>query len=223
MSNTQKIYQAFQAGLESEEIIGYHGTSLETVKHILRTGKQLGSDFSYISEEIDKCVRLGDIFFFPIENTGIPSNLEECCSPEPEALKGAERYARAVSFFHKAYELLDQSRISRDSSMDGDSENTLMEGLYQFKDYYSIGMKERNMMDEMKNFIGHIKNKGLCPDKFYDECSSAPSVVLGYKESVLIEPLPGNGGNDIRVLDVSIDDIIGIEAQDEVAKEFFDI
>ncbi len=91
------IVAIFEKGLDDEEAIGYHGTSLEAVEHLLRMGHLPGAsepDKSYGYEK-------GDLFFFP-QKAQIPDRLlsSKAHDDNREAIEDTTDYANVIAARH---------------------------------------------------------------------------------------------------------------------------
>src|SRR3989344_3251532 len=129
----QIIARAYENCLDTPEIVAYHGTALQVLKDILRTGKQQGSNWEDLSNpEIELQIRKGDIFVFPIEGRTEIKGFKGSNNNE-EALKNARIYANYSAFEFYVMELLGLGLRSRDYQIEGNMSMTKISGL---KDYY---------------------------------------------------------------------------------------
>ena len=210
------IKKAFEVGRDSEEIVAYHGTSLEVLREIINAGIQIGSIFE--SNNSLK-IRKGDVFFYPIkEKSKIEGEL------------GA--YDEKMAFYHAS---IAASRISEHSyiltrlglpfdthlswmpnEMQGDS---YWWGDFASNTYFTEGEDYKEIMKYLSKVKG-FSNEYI--DNIVREARKEKGVVIGYKKSIFDrgEPLQGDDDYDIRVLGVKIEDIIGIEPLDQESWDF---
>jgi len=215
--NYQKlVHNAFENGLDSEAIIGYHGTSLDILKRILITSKQPGTQDESEGSAIHKCTRKGDIFLFPIKDRSYVSGFRGIYD-DKQAFDEAKSYARDIATEHNFASQLDLELYSRDLGL-----------RYNGEPLDVLFFIQGHIFDEdQERMLDFLHSKGLTDEKITKliaECKERKGVVLGYSKKVLDNgsPLPGNDGFDIRVQNVGIESIVGIEPIDQESYDFLD-
>ena len=215
------IYNAFSQGLDSEQIVAYHGTSLQTLKTIIETGKQSSDNLVELSQ-IPQHYRLGDVCMYPINGKAtLPFviNLLE----EEQALEGAGIYAEVAAREHTLAEKLGLDPFKARYELFG---NYIEEA---GDDYIDCSISTVNNVA----FFSYLAYKATGRKyerteilQLMKELEQVQGVVLGYSQQALDrgDPLPITEGGDedsgVRLVNVSIDSIMGIEVLDQVSWDF---
>jgi len=226
LNNKKKVYEAFSNSLNSGNIVMYHGTSLVVLENIIQTGRQKGTNYTREDKEMHLCIREGDIFAFPIRgkthditNQGAPS--------KEEALKWTCSYANSISLIHYFWTTLNMRSIP---SQDEDiiiSGSKTTNPIHWFFDKYQPNIKiDRQPEIEIVYPIYSLLIKNGFNqteiDELVEKSKKKKGIVIGLSNSVIENNtvLPGNDGRDIRFLNCSIDDILGIKPLDQESYDF---
>ena len=194
--NKRRMYNAFSQGLDSFEIVAYHGTSLQALKRVIKTGRQVNDNCTY---------RQGDIFVYPISaRAKLPFEREIC--DEAEVLEGAKSYAENTARDHYLAEVL-----GIDLSVP-----TQVRGIFE-------GNIE-DLRTSLHKITGKSYgwNEAV---RLYEKIKQKRGIVLGYSQRIFErgEPMPDPEEGmemSVRVLHVDIESIIGIEPLDQESYDF---
>ncbi|TAK96308.1 hypothetical protein EPO05_02185 [Patescibacteria group bacterium] len=90
------IAMSFERGMDAEERIGYHGTSLESLQYLLKFGHLPGA------AEADSTLgyQRGDLFFFPRKDKFFNQHADDAYMEEKEAIEETEVYAGILARAH---------------------------------------------------------------------------------------------------------------------------
>ena len=198
--NIRRIYEAFSAGLNSPEIVAYHGTSLSVLGRIVETGLHMGS------EKIN--YRAGEIFVYPLEARAVVPFSMTMLTDE-EAQEEAYWFARKNAMEHYLARKL---------------------GIDPFKATEDIFIKWYITCNVrlLRSVIHEVTGKEstyteLC--RLYDELKTKKGVILGYSQRVLDcgEPRYLTEENEtpaVAVKNVDISSLVGIEPLDQEAYDY---
>lgn len=217
--NARLIRDAFQRGLDSQEIAALHGTSLFVLKEILRTGFQPGANYPRGLLLKGVKVREGDVFVYPI-NGRIPERYENAYDFD-YALKSAKVYAEISAEVHDLSE-----RLGLDISSAENETTKILTRIFTYNPEKSLPGKDPDREPAMRALEILVKrgiNKDIL-EKAVVESRKKKGLVIGYSRGIFDEgePLPGDDDKDVRVRNVRIGDIIGIEPLDQETYDFLE-
>ena len=158
MERIKHIVQLFEMGLNSEDCIGYHGTSLESVNHMVNNGVLLG--------------RLYDtsraVYFFPFKSKFQNHPLVDTFPGEHDILERTSKYARQNAESHYFIRVLDLDIEKKEdlieSFMLSDRNYSMNEIL---KKHPKLGFRRSNLLkiiresEKRKGFILGLNSKVL--------------------------------------------------------------
>lgn len=218
--SSSRLYEAFQVGRASQKIAAYHGTSLDILQEILRTGRQTGTDVEIIRPEVHLCVRTGDVFVFPINGRTDVKSFRDLYA-EPEAFFAAEIYANILAGTHYLMKKLDLSKYSTHHS----DISALSDLVISYNPRLSV--KGQLFPMEITRAEGVVNKAGYTLGlirKWVEQAKTKKGCIIGYSDEALKmgNPLPGNDGHDMRIQGVTIDSIIGLEPLDNEVFHFLE-
>ena len=218
------ISQAFESGLDAEDIVALHGTSIQVLKILLRKGVQPGTTYAKdnASEECNN-VRRGDIFVYPIlgktDVIAHKGNLTERAAYH--SLRG---HNGILAVYHHFCEAVGWDLESLDDV--ADTEQRRLE-VHEFLSEYVTGQPFQEQDEVTRDMMAYLQGIDYDQSRIDDlviEARKREGIILGYGSRVFREgkPLPGNMDHDIRIQGVTIHDIIGIDPLDQEAYDFLE-
>lgn len=209
----RQIVELFTSGLNSEDIIGYHGTSLESVRYLLDKGYLPGSTGGQLEGHHPS----GHLYFFPlaskVSDLGMRSyKAYDFITDEKEAVEQASGYASDLAGQHflvssLGYNLDDRQvgTLARDLIL-SDTDN--------FKKAYSF-------------FVNNgVQKKSL--DQLIQKAKQRKGVILALAKNVLSDYSVGIGDPGERDLDLKVghgllcENLAGIEPLSQESWDFFE-
>lgn len=218
--NARLIRDAFQRGLDSQEIVALHGTSLFVLKEILRTGFQPGASYPNGLPIKWRRFREGDVFVYPIKGRIGAEKYGEAYGFD-YALKSAKVYAEISAEVHDLSE-----RLGLDISSAENETTKILTRIFTYNPEKSLPGKDPDREPAMRALEILVKrgiNKDIL-EKAVVESRKKKGLVIGYSRGIFDEgePLPGDDDKDVRVRNVRIGDIIGIEPLDQETYDFLE-
>lgn len=215
------LHTAFERGLDSEEIVAYHGTSLQVLEIIMKTGIQPGTTYHHEAEQIHLSVRESDVFVYPIEGrTRLQAHLGNHI--EKTALWHVKSSAEDVASAHYFFTRVSMGILSLDDLCHRDP---AISSYLELHSLYTVGKGWKQQDERVQPMLQFLSKKGYTQegvDQIVTEARKRKGIIIGYGSSLFEKgnPLQGNDGNDIRVQGVTISDIHGIEPLDQEAYDF---
>jgi hypothetical protein len=187
--NVEGVVKLFENGLDStDEIIGYHGTSLETLQTILKEGvlpgAMLQSDTSYPYDPKDS------LFFFPVKEKFQDHYLAHKFQDHNEAAKAVEIYSKLLAGAHY---ILSELGIGTKNWEEVNLAKSLIIGFPGYTE------------DEELEALEFFSKNGVTKEqliKIAEQGTERKGVVLGLKKSILEIYSPTNYNQ--RAPDLSI-------------------
>jgi len=225
IENKDAVGQAFAVGRNPHEIVAYHGTSIHILYALLTTGTQSGSSHQIDHPEIHRCVRKGDIYVFPIGSRIHQKGFDGAYNSEDETFEEAKGYAHDISERHHLLRGLGVREIPS-SSVD-----TVIDGIKlrieEFMLLYTPRGRRSSQDERLLPVYDFMISRGMSPveiDQLARESKAQKGIVLGYSKRAFDKgnPLPGDEGRDVRLQNLALDDILGIEPLDDFSFDFLD-
>lgn len=96
----QFLVEAFEDGLNSPDIIGYHGTSIQTIEHIIKFGKLPGSENSKLSTSKEGVAEFSIFYLGSEQKDKVYSGLGKKFHKNDKLLGAAASYASTIAERH---------------------------------------------------------------------------------------------------------------------------
>jgi len=209
--NRRRIYEAFSAGLNSSEIVAYHGTSIQALKRVMETGWQ-DSDDVRGRKNFPYHYRIGDIFVYPIDGRAVLPFRMEMFTDE-KAQEEAGKYAQDIARDHWLGENLGIDPFQ--------ARNDLFSG--ELIDDGDINFLRRVALAATGREYSWTE---AC--RLYEKIKTKYGLVVGYSQKILDdgEPLQVREGEGpekhaVRVKNVDISSLVGIEPLDQESYDYF--
>ncbi len=207
------IKKAFEVGRDSEEIVAYHGTSLEVLEDIIQKGYQGGSVKRY--NRGNEIRRKGDIFTLPIYGKS-PIKLREKLVDEAGTFDNAVTFAKGISG--------DTYILKKLNLPIGNNISGKIIGIRGALDWQGF-IADYPFYEDYPKIIKFLNDKGYTMkmiDVLIKESSKKEGIVIGYKSTIYErnKPFPGGDGNDVRVQQILINDIVCIEPLDQESWDY---
>jgi hypothetical protein len=215
------LYQAFQVGRASGKIVAYHGTSIDVLRTIYQTGKQVGSDNERKNQQIHLSIRKGDVFVFPI-NGRTDKTLVQTPFSEADAFMAAGCYAELITAAHFLARRLGINKYIEHYS----DISALSDLVLEYNP--NLPIEDQNNPGNIADAARVVEQAGFSLQQMrplIKEAMDKRGVVIGYSEAALRngDPLPGNDeGHDVRIQGANIDSIIGLEPLDDEVFNFLE-
>ncbi len=215
ISNQQFIHSAFSTGRDASGLVAYHGTSLQVLKEIVRTGVQASSstDPTYTSQ----MYRLGDVFIYPIKDLAVvPFEME--MFDEDKAFEEASGYAEQIARYHGLAERLE---LDFGKARDEIFDSLLNQSNGRFDSDEIMYANTASLFQYLAERVTQKECSRRESIKLMNTVAGLQGVVLGYSQRVLDlgSPLPTNeNGSEkeaVRVLNVDIGSIVCVEPLDQ--------
>lgn len=204
----KKLVELFEAGMDSKECIGCHGTSMESVEFLIEHGHLPGGKFEHIGSEERW------IYFFP-EESHFPDVPKEKKFRKIDALKEAAGYADAIAKSHFLLKTLgldieneEFECVARGLATDNPNDINDPDAEYNF--FIKMGIDKKQLKKTVK------------------EARKRKGVVLGFSEKLLEGHLvmPGDSGeNDLRISvpeGLKFEYLSGLEPMGDEEWEYFE-
>ena len=137
MERIKHIVQLFETGLDSEDCVGYHGTSLESMEYIVNNGVLLGRLYGASRE----------IYFFPFKSKFQNHPLRDTFPDEHDVIERTSQYAGQNAESHYLIRLLD---LDIENAKDYVESLMLSEGDYFMdeilKKHPKLGFRRSNLL-----------------------------------------------------------------------------
>ena len=193
MERIKHIVQLFETGLDSEDCVGYRGTSLESMEYIVNNGVLLGRLYGASRE----------IYFFPFKSKFQNHPLRDTFPDEHDVIERTSQYAGQNAESHYLIRLLD---LDIENAKDYVESLMLSEGDYFMdeilKKHPKLGFRRSNLLkiiheaEKRKGFILGLNSKVLQSFKIMGSCDIKEGDLkivcpngLPYKYLSGIEPL----------------------------------
>jgi hypothetical protein len=185
------LLDAYKRGLDDEKCIGYQGTSIETLEHMLDKGGIPGHTGLFSANK--RLPQLGDLYFYPrlsnfpkkilpelFNRDGIPASWKEFAADDSAALAAV----RAAGHFFAWFLNLDLAEFRFHAEC-------------YVEDYPQRTIETRIAYKKFKKY--NLSNHDLAWAVYYARKRSG--VVLGLSEEALevYPPTIGDGGDDFRI------------------------
>lgn len=199
--NRKRVYEAFSAGLDSPEIVAYHGTSLSVLKRIIETGRHGDPKGSL------QYYRAGEIFVYPIAGRAVlPFSME--MFTDEEAQEEASLFAKTHAMEHCLAEKLGIDPIQATYGI-------LLEGF----------VEDGNFLKKVVLAVTGREYSRTEASKLYDELKTKRGLIIGYSQRILDcgEPLQLTEEKEnpaVRVINVDISFLVGIEPLDQESYDY---
>ena len=223
-NNELIVHNAFQVGRDPESIVAYHGTSLYVLNNLIETGRINGSGYSKKTKKVHLSIREGDVFILPIKNRS-EYNGHDGTYDEKESFENALGYASSISSDHHLRTLLGLTINSRDINIHDKGEE--FDFIEFFMDFNPNLREISHQYESLLPLLRYLLKRGFdnqAIKRMYSDAKKKKGVVLGFSNQIYKKgfPLQGNDGYDIRVQNVSIESLIGIEPLDQGSYDFLD-
>ena len=224
--NQRLISKAFESGFDSQEIAAIHGTDLYTLKQIIKTGIQPGTNYTQENPKVHLNVRKGDIFVYPIKDRASVKG-EYGIYDLKEAIEEASSYAELIA--HEQEFAINVGLTFKKGESYFGYDGGILE-LRSFFNDYDIGHKPEDhyIPGNIEKVFNYLVQRGYSHkeiDDIVEHCREKKGLILSYSNSIFDKkhkPLPGNEGFDVRVQDITIDSIIGVEPLNDECAEFLE-
>jgi hypothetical protein len=214
--NAEIIVALAEQGLNSERIIGYHGTSLEALQEALKTGSVRGAmkGESQVGEMVDP---EHSFFFFPIKEKFEGHPDVEKFRSDRESSEGAEMYAQLLAGAHFLLKDIGMG-ITDKAAVEYAKSIILWEG---FAFNFSA-----NATDAIEYFKGKgIEKRDLM--KRAERAAKRKGVVLGINDTVketyqLVDPQQDEGDLSLQIPEgLPLNALAGVEPLSQEEWDFF--
>jgi len=217
--NRRRVYEAFQKGRDPEQIVAYHGTSLSTLKLIVEGDSHPGHSCNRQIEQFSKWIRSGDVWVVPIRGRTEITAAKDSLSEDEAFNEVAIGYAPQIACEHY---YLQRLGLPLDRMLLADLEQEFKE---TFGDNPSFAIGES--LNLCRWAFEKVTKRSYSIQEILaimNEACRKKGVVIGYGSTIFTKgsPLIGDAGNDVRVRDVTVEDIVGVEPLDQETYDYLE-
>ena len=206
----KRVIQLFEAGLDSPDCIGYHGTSLEAMDFLIEHGHLPGGGYDKGSTtDIPDGEKY--LYFFPKKSEFSKHELADSFLEDEEILEETKGYSQGIAGSHYLLKKLGLNIDDQD---------------LEFKARCLTGRIPIDAEEEYQHFIGLGINEKVL-DKTIEEAKKRRGVILVLSKKVLESHVISNGdeeGGDLRILipeGLTLEFLSGIEPVGQEEYRYF--
>lgn len=209
-SRMNRLVELFESGMNAKDIIGYHGTSLESIEFLAKSGHLPGGLFSHAGQEGKY------LYFFPKKSEFLHHPSASEFREEKSLVSEAADYAESIAGSHCLLKRLGLDIGDRE--LDPMARNLVS----------NIPADVWNPTTERDHFLNNLGIKKTDLDEALDDARKRKGVVLALNKTILTSHTLSGGDpteGDLRILipeGLSLDYISGLEPIGQVEWEYFE-